>query len=85
MKNRAARKTHKVFLQMSKQVGTRTADQCRSHHQKISKYHRSLEEIISYYEDALFPAPKEQLWRTAAEAVETEFYSLRRKENTFRV
>jgi len=39
MRCRIKRKSEKVFLQMSKLVKTRSADQCRSHHQKILKYH----------------------------------------------
>ena len=31
---------------MSKMVETRSADQCRSHHQKIMKYHNTIEEAI---------------------------------------
>lgn len=43
------RKANKVFLKMSKLVKTRTPDQCRSHHQKILKYHHSLQHIILTY------------------------------------
>lgn len=50
MGNKVARKSNKVFLKMSKLVKTRSADQCRSHHQKILKYHYSLELIIKHYE-----------------------------------
>jgi hypothetical protein len=39
---------------MSRSVRTRTADQCRSHHQKILKYHNSLKDIIQYYKQNLF-------------------------------
>ena len=41
-------------MRMSQQVRTRTADQCRSHHQKILKYHRSLRDIVNYYKRHLF-------------------------------
>jgi hypothetical protein len=51
---RVLRKTEKVFLRMAQQVRTRTADQCRSHHQKILKYHRSLQDIVDYYKLHLF-------------------------------
>lgn len=44
-----ARKANKVFLKMSREVKTRSADQCRSHHQKILKYHNSIEDIIAAY------------------------------------
>jgi hypothetical protein len=49
MKSRAARKSQKVFLQMSRLVRTRTAEQCRSHHQKVLKSHETVEEIIRFY------------------------------------
>lgn len=42
METKLMRKSRKVFLNMSKLVKTRTADQCRSHHQKILIYHQSL-------------------------------------------
>lgn len=35
---------------MSKAIKSRTADQCRSHHQKMMKYHRSIQEIVSHIE-----------------------------------
>jgi hypothetical protein len=49
MECRALRKTEKVYMKMAREVRTRTADQCRSHHQKVLKYHSSVEDIISYY------------------------------------
>ena len=49
MTSSASRKLNKVFLKMSRVVGTRSADQCRSHHQKILKYHTSLQHIVSSY------------------------------------
>ena len=36
------RRSHKIFILMSKEVKTRSADQCRSHHQKIIKYHHTI-------------------------------------------
>ena len=33
---------------MSNAVKTRSADQCRSHHQKMMKYHRCISEIIDH-------------------------------------
>jgi len=42
MTNSVARKVNKVFLNMSRIIGTRSADQCRSHHQKILKCHNSV-------------------------------------------
>ena len=40
------RRSQKIFIMMSKVVKTRSADQCRSHHQKIIKYHNTIEEAI---------------------------------------
>lgn len=39
---------------MSQQVKTRSADQCRSHHQKVLKYHHSIEEIIQHYTHTVY-------------------------------
>lgn len=44
-----SRKANRVFLKMAKIIGTRSADQCRSHHQKTKKYHSSVQDIISSY------------------------------------
>jgi hypothetical protein len=44
------RKEIKVFKQISLFVKTRTSDQCRSHHQKILKIHKSIENILRVYE-----------------------------------
>lgn len=33
---------------MSKAVKSRTADQCRSHHQKMMKYHNSISNIVAH-------------------------------------
>jgi hypothetical protein len=35
---------------MSNFVKTRTPDQCRSHHQKVQKIHKNVEDIIAVYE-----------------------------------
>ena len=40
----------KVFKQISLFVKTRTPDQCRSHHQKILKIHKSVENVLRVYE-----------------------------------
>lgn len=55
MSSKLSRKSKKVFLKMSQLVRSRTADQCRSHHQKILKYHNNLNEIIRYYSQEVFP------------------------------
>lgn len=58
MREKSTRKSKKVFLQMSLKVKTRTADQCRSHHQKILKYHESLEQIIRHYTEEVYSYEK---------------------------
>jgi len=42
------RKSQKVNLQMSKFIKTRSGEQCRSHHQKMMKYHDDIPSIIAY-------------------------------------
>ena len=39
--DKSVRKSQKVFLKMSKIIPTRTAEQCRTHHQKMLKFHGS--------------------------------------------
>lgn len=57
---------------MSKEVHTRSADQCRSHHQKILKYHYNIDEAIRYFVMRLFQdSPVEDYydsWRPKNEA-----------------
>jgi hypothetical protein len=49
METKLLRKTQKVFYHMSKTVRTRSADQCRSHHQKMLKFHKDLDEIMKLF------------------------------------
>jgi len=42
MVDKLLRKSRKVFLNMSNTIQTRTADQCRSHHQKLIFYHSTV-------------------------------------------
>lgn len=44
-------RVHKINIQMSRAVRTRTAVQCRSHNQKMLKRLGSLEAVIAYFED----------------------------------
>ena len=58
---------------MSKLITSRNPDQCRSHHQKMMKYHNSISEIIAHitmldkanlnneYEDGLFHPIKNEV------------------------
>ena len=41
----------RIYILMAMTVGSRKADQCRSHHQKMIKYHGSIDSIISYVHD----------------------------------
>jgi hypothetical protein len=54
MSTRETRKINKVFQKMSKVILTRTADQCRSHHQKVVKYHDSIDSIINYFKKLMY-------------------------------
>jgi hypothetical protein len=38
----------KINVMMSKAVKTRSPDQCRSHHQKMMKYHHTISGIVQY-------------------------------------
>jgi len=61
---------------MSQYVKTRSADQCRSHHQKMKKNHPSVQSIIQYIENlengivedkinrAEEPMPEQELFQT---------------------
>jgi hypothetical protein len=42
------RRDSKINVLMSKAIGTRSADQCRSHHQKMIKYHTDIPTIIAH-------------------------------------
>ena len=44
-------KVLKINVRMSKVVKTRSADQCRSHHQKMMKYHGSIPSIIRHVQN----------------------------------
>lgn len=44
---------------MSQFVKTRTPDQCRSHHQKVQKLHKTIDDIITFYDrKVMFGASK---------------------------
>lgn len=44
------RRDIKINVLMSQWVKTRSADQCRSHHQKMVKYHGNIKGVIEYVE-----------------------------------
>lgn len=46
MMDQIYRKEKKIFKQMSEFVRTRVPDQCRSHHQKMLKFHFSIENLL---------------------------------------
>lgn len=85
---RTLRKTEKVFMHMARQVRTRTADQCRSHHQKILKYHNSLQDIIDYYKEHLFGKQVQGdscIFRKTGDEEPLGWYRIYRRGNRFRV
>ena len=49
------RKSQRVFLQMSFIITTRNAEQCRTHHQKMVKFHGSVDKVISHHKSE-FPS-----------------------------
>lgn len=44
----SVRRQARVNVMVSREVGTRSSDQCRSHHQKMMKYHKTVPNIIEY-------------------------------------
>ncbi len=46
---------------MSKAVRTRIPEQCRSHHQKMLELHRSIQEIIRFFQQEVLPLHQEDL------------------------
>ena len=44
------RKSLKIHFLMSQHIKTRNPKQCRSHHQKMTKAHGSLESIVAFIE-----------------------------------
>lgn len=44
--NKHLRRTDKIFKTMEIFLGTREAEQCRSHHQKMEKKHKTFQEIL---------------------------------------
>ena len=55
--NRSMRRMDRIFTLMAKFVSTREAEQCRSHHQKMEKKHKTFAKILlnlrlSHYETA---------------------------------
>jgi len=48
MMSKFHRKSLKINIRMSKFIKTRTAEQCRSHHQKMMKHHIDIPSIIEY-------------------------------------
>ena len=46
LRDKLSRKSQKVFLHMSFTIASRTPEQCRTHHQKMVKYHHTLDNIV---------------------------------------
>jgi hypothetical protein len=49
LSNKVARRKAKIFKKMSKVLGTRTADQCRTHHQKMLQTYHNITRIIRHF------------------------------------
>ena len=72
---------------MSHVVQTRTPDQCRSHHQKLSQYYHTVDNIINEYKTVF-----QQRTGTTTEKeiegqlkLESGFYSLKTTDNVFKI
>lgn len=50
-----SRRDARVFVIMSQLIKTRKSIQCRSHHQKMMKYHGSILRIVQHYENDVIP------------------------------
>lgn len=48
------RKLCKVFIRMAKFIRTRTSNQCRSHHQKMTLYHSTIDNIVTHFKEVIF-------------------------------
>lgn len=88
MGSRVLRKSEKVYMKMSLLVKTRSAEQCRSHHQKIIKNHDTLADIVAYYKRNLFGKQVicDSMLRATGDGDQpSTFFSIYRRENRFRV
>lgn len=47
------RRCNQIFVKMSEKLKSREPLQCRSHHQKMLKKHRTIDQIISHFEEKL--------------------------------
>lgn len=52
-KDKATRKKKKIFHRMSNFIKSRTAEQCRSHHQKLEIKYETHEKIIDFIESEI--------------------------------
>ena len=61
--NREMRRLDKIFKAMATFIGTRAADQCRSHHQKVEKKYHTFQNILNglkeHYEEERLPVKVE--------------------------
>lgn len=64
------RRLVKINVLMSMCVGTRSPDQCRSHHQKMMKYHNDIPTIIHYIRGLIELSPIQVLRPVKLEAVQ---------------
>ena len=75
METATIRRSQKIFIQMSMAVKTRNADQCRSHHQKIIKYHNTIEEAIEFFSGRLGQCPLSTTQKQKEGTLKVEFGS----------
>ena len=54
---KSLRRSEKIFKEMSRFIKTRTADQCRSHHQKMEKKCLTLTKILVFLENSYSLTP----------------------------
>lgn len=84
MEDEQARKKSRIFVKMSKFMRTRSSDQCRSHHQKLINYHKTVASIVDHFHQFIFPrmpprAPKVLLTSPSNSnqiSKESSFYSM---------
>jgi hypothetical protein len=79
------RRSQKMFIQMSRAVKTRTADQCRSHHQKILKYHNSIDETVDFFAARLSNLSSTKLRARRPKPSKFEAYSMHVEGNVVKI
>lgn len=44
-----SRRDHKIFVEMSLNIGSKSPEQCRSHHQKVIKKYLTIDQTVSMF------------------------------------